>query len=426
MPENKIENNSSQKIASGNLTISSGNPKFFFISLLIVVSVGVFAYLFGRNFEVRQRTPLEPPVAGEQNDIEQSKPEPPQDSTPWLHVEAPNGGESHTFSQPFFVEWKSRNVSTADVFLFDERWICGDMRYRLILSRVASSESNSYSVILPQRDYDCSFQRGAYLGPYDYKFLVVGYDANGNEVASDTTDGTFYLNSLIGLESPNNQEQWRDGEKHMVRWWTNPAVKKVKIFVKDQGSLKDPVNIVKDGGFADAASGRYEWKINLSKIPKVVSGYDKAPVYDMWLTGYDQFGNEIAVDRTDNGFGLFYDDPDVDDDEVRILSPNGGEDFQAGSVQNVRWVAGDDIKSVKLYVYDGRVEGSGSTNYILDYDPFLNADSGEVAWEIKAQMLPFLPSGKDPDNYKLRIDGFDKHGNLIASDKSDRTFTINR
>lgn len=109
---------------------------------------------------------------------------------------------------------------------------------------------------------------------------------------------------------------------------------------------------------------------------------------------------------------------------VQITSPNGGEIWNVGETHDITWTSAN-VNNVKIYIFDSRISGSGSTNYITPNSGGVSASPGSYGWTITQSQLPVLPSGSLPNNYTIRIDGFDANGNQVAQDSSNGVFTIN-
>lgn len=100
---------------------------------------------------------------------------------------------------------------------------------------------------------------------------------------------------------------------------------------------------------------------------------------------------------------------------ITVTSPNGGETWQPGEVHRINWnyVGG---ASVKIYIYDSNISGSGSTNYITPSGSAVE-NKGYYDWTIALNQLP----GGGSNNYRIRIDDAN---NSTITDLSDNVFSI--
>lgn len=110
-------------------------------------------------------------------------------------------------------------------------------------------------------------------------------------------------------------------------------------------------------------------------------------------------------------------------DDVFLNSPNGGEVWHFGETQKITWT-NNEVETVRIYIYDDRIDSSGSTNYITPNGAGIPAELESYSWTITQQQLPVLPNGALPNNYRIRIDGMNSIGDIVAHDVSDNTFTI--
>lgn len=106
---------------------------------------------------------------------------------------------------------------------------------------------------------------------------------------------------------------------------------------------------------------------------------------------------------------------------IKISAPAGGEVWYWDSTYEISWTADSSVKFVKLYIYDSRIPGSGSVNYLVD--DALPANQGSYSWIINSKLLPTPAAGLRPDNYQIRIDALDSNQDVIASTFSN-TFEI--
>ena len=94
---------------------------------------------------------------------------------------------------------------------------------------------------------------------------------------------------------------------------------------------------------------------------------------------------------------------------VGVLSPNGGERLQAGSLQTVQWDAAPGIAS---------------------FNVSLSRDNGltfrRIATGVQGSSVPWIvPSVTQPiTTCLIRIRGFDAAGNGMGSDRSDKVFRM--
>jgi hypothetical protein len=117
-------------------------------------------------------------------------------------------------------------------------------------------------------------------------------------------------------------------------------------------------------------------------------------------------GNPVCDDVSDAPFRI--------SPLVKVLSPNGGEQYNLGDTLNIRWEASSGIKNVELAVSQSCPKGSlNCTEYYkgLGFVP----NSGLYAWKI--------PNNVSPGTYYSVTVG-DEMGATGTIDTSDKTFSI--
>jgi YD repeat-containing protein len=131
----------------------------------------------------------------------------------------------------------------------------------------------------------------------------------------------------IFVKSPNGKENWNAGATHNITWFCNGTI----------GSTIEGVNIELsiDGGttwneIANSLpeSGTYNWT-----IPNDIS--------DNCLVRISETGGSIS-DVSDAPFSI------RPASKITITSPNGGEEWQAGSAQNITWMSSGGYSDVRI------------------------------------------------------------------------------
>ncbi len=102
---------------------------------------------------------------------------------------------------------------------------------------------------------------------------------------------------------------------------------------------------------------------------------------------------------------------------ITVISPNGGEAWYLGRTHRVSWNSSN-VNSVKIYIYDSNIFGSGSTNYITPNNVSVSAALGYYDWTIGYGQLPISSGG---NNWRIRVqDANDAN----IQDSSDAPFSI--
>ncbi|MFH0734579.1 MAG: T9SS type A sorting domain-containing protein [bacterium] len=206
------------------------------------------------------------------------------------------------------------------------------------------------------------------------------YDISDSQVV-DESDNVFSIcQPSIQLTSPNGGEYWRAGTNHNVTW-ASSYISKVKIeYSVDNGVVWAQIidNI-------DGSLGTYNWT-----IPDTTSVNCKIRISDIDYPS--------LFDVSDDNFSLY-------DPNLVLTSPNGGENWRAGTTKNITWSASN-IDSLKLeYSTDNGVVW----NLILESNA---ANTNNYDW-----VLPNIIS----TDCKIRL------SNVLDStvfDESDNVFSI--
>lgn len=121
------------------------------------------------------------------------------------------------------------------------------------------------------------------------------------------------------------------------------------------------------------------------------------------LIGYDFVYRAVAKDDTDGPFVI---------DVLRLVSPNGGEVLKVGDLYTINWETYALTRTVARVVLQYSTDGGKTWRNIKT---FVGTNPGRYIWTV-----PNTPC----NNCKVRVVLRDSAGISIASDVSDRTFTI--
>lgn len=159
----------------------------------------------------------------------------------------------------------------------------------------------------------------------------------------------------VQLTSPNGGEIWSVGYPKNITW-TAQNVQQVKLeYSTNNGSSWNTII-----ASTPAASGSYSWM-----VPNAPSTSCRIRITDAI--------SPVVNDMSDTSFEITY--------PVKVLSPNGGENWIVGSVQNIIWSAASEVSAIKIEY---------STNGGLLWTTIQNsvpAATGFYAWTI-----PNVPS----------------------------------
>jgi len=202
-----------------------------------------------------------------------------------------------------------------------------------------------------------------------------------DSTVSDISDSVFTISNLKVL-TPNGNERWQAGTTKIISWQNSSNITKVRI----QYSVDNGLNYLP---IADtlATPSQFNWNIPSTISPSVIA---KIRVVD--------FYNATIYDESDSAFTLT---------NLKLTSPNGGENWQAGTSKQITWQTSPDIQKVKIYY-----SLNNGASYLLIADT-VNALLGGYMWNI--------PSGISSSIAKVKINSV---SDSTISDVSDSLFKI--
>jgi len=139
------------------------------------------------------------------------------------------------------------------------------------------------------------------------------------------------MNIAVAVTSPNGGEQWKAGSTEFVTW-TSSNIQNVKIeYSTNSGSSWNPIV-----NSTAAVPAGYPWL-----IPVVASENCLVRISDI----LDDYVNDVS----DNLFTIYQ-------PSLTLISPNGGENWKAGSTDTIKWIS-DNIENIKIeYSVNGGME----------------------------------------------------------------------
>ena len=206
----------------------------------------------------------------------------------------------------------------------------------------------------------------------------------------------------VALEfvAPGGGERWKAGHRYTLRWHApKEAVKFVLRYSTDNAKSWKWIRKVTaksqckdDGAKLDC---RYRWKIPPQNGTK--------PNSYVQLVARDSKNRVVGKDTSDAPFTI---------EVLKLLAPNGGETFEAGSLCRIKWRSYALNRPIAKAILQYSTDGGKSWSPIK---AFRARKSGRFDWT-----LPDTPS----DRCKVRVILKAKGGKTVAADASDKVFEI--
>ena len=214
--------------------------------------------------------------------------------------------------------------------------------------------------------------------------------------------------SVVKLLSPNGGEQVRAGQTYAIQW-SQRNVNGVSIGYSTCSSCLDWI----DGAYptdAKASTGTYQWTVPDNFLVGYSIPFPKA--FRIVVTG----GN---MDESDGDIYLV--SPSFDTPSIVLLSPNGGEKWEAGKVYEVKWGASN-VPTSNTDVYFVLSVFSSSVGRTIAF--------AEVPADLRSYQFAILKDAPSASDNIFSIQTCRPGGCLLpynpyfAMDKSDGPFSI--
>lgn len=284
-------------------------------------------------------------------------------NTETLTLLAPNGGEVWTAGSNQLISW---NFAGGIAAVKIEYSLNGGVSWTTIVG--AANNTGSYNWSVPSANSTAA--------------LVRISDASDGH-PSDVSDAVFTIQAPASLTliKPNGGETWRAGGLHQIDWSSTGVIVNVKLeySLNDGGSW----TTITAGANND---GSYTWN-----LPQVESASARVRVSDA--------SNSAIFDVSDGVFTIAV------EPTLKVNFPNGGENWPAGSEQEIRWVAFPGLTQVKL---EYSIDNGASWNIIKDNTP----NDGVYGWTVPEA---------ETNQALVRISDFN---NPAVFDVSDGVFSI--
>jgi hypothetical protein len=280
---------------------------------------------------------------------------------PAVTVTTPNGGETWQAGSTQSISWTSNDVINVKL----EYSTNNGISWSLINGNVPAS-LGSFSWLIPNTPSNqCRVKISDVVDP---------------SIKDSSNNPFFIISPAIILTIPNGGEYWRVGTTQQIQWIATNSVN-----IKIDYSTNSGNTWINIAASIPAAQGQYNWV-----IPNTTSINCKVRIIDLISS---QFG-----DTSDNMFTIYQ-------PNLIVTSPNGGEIWKAGTIQNITWTSNNVVKVNIDYTTN-----NGTTWQQIDTG--IVSALGNYAWVV--------PNSQST-NCKVKI--YDQSLSILA-DTSNNPFTI--
>jgi len=251
------------------------------------------------------------------------------------------------------------NVSVADVHP-------EGLEGQEVLITVRSEDPTSYEPPIPDRDYPEMAALGAYA-------LV--------EIPVLSVQPSF---TYITVESPNGGEFLLAGTSGLIKWSASDDIENVAILLSTDsgGTYLEPLTL------STSNTGEFEWEYISEEY---VSNKCRLEIFSI-----DEPG---ILDTSDGDFSIL----PVPDEPITVISPNGGEEFDAGNAAGITWGAEGSIENVTILL-----SIDSGDNYDIEITAS-TANDGNFE-------VPSLPDSAVSENCRIRVCDADDPSTFDSSD----------
>ncbi len=280
---------------------------------------------------------------------------------PSVNVVSPNGGENWEVGSTNDITWTSESIENVMI----EYSLDNGQNWVTITDSIPAVDK-SYSWTLP----DSATSQA----------LVKISDISNSSI-SDVSDAAFSISlkpSLV-VTAPNGGEVWEEGTSHDIMW-TSVNVDNIKIeYSVDGGTSWSTLEA------STPSDGSYTWN-----VPSTPTSQAMVRLSDV--------NDASVIDESDTVFTI------SQTPSITVLAPNGGENWQVGSNQDITW---NSINVAKVKIEYSINNGS---SWLTVKDSL--ESSGTYSWTIPNTLST---------QAKIKVSDI---SNGLTSDESDAAFTI--
>ena len=320
-----------------------------------------------------------------------------------LTLISPNGGERWEVGKRYEIRWRAAGVKYVDIVL--ERGATQTYIARRVPTGIYHPLTETEGRYLWAIPTDIPPADDYYIKIWDSEKLV----------PKDASDGPFSIvtstpTPFITVISPNGGERWVAGTSNTISW-RSTGINKVNIYLVasyDEGEIRC---ICPPGSCCCEPC----CKLIASNIPANLSTFvwnipaNERPTNKAKIAVASADSYQCIIDYSDNYFSIV-----APTTSVTVISPNGGEEWEAGKTYTIKWSMANLPKSWMADVY--LVWNGGASSKFIGSSQ--NA-TGIMYWRIPLDIQP-------RNDYKIRVEivQLPRTGEILTFDESDAPFSI--
>ncbi len=304
-----------------------------------------------------------------------------------LTVSSPNGGENWEAGVPDTIKWNSKGVDEVKI----EYSTDNGSTWQAVINKTSNKGFFVTSFSVPSNNYK----------------IAVSSAVESNS-PRDESDGVFIVSpqTRILVQSPNGGEIWESGSSYYIRWATFQGSKAfINPELNQNSLLPEGIAGVQAVKIEYTTNGGADWNlITGSTLNTGIYSWQNIPIHNSLncLIKISDADDGIPTDISDNVFTITNNEPQ----SVNVVSPNGGEAWQIGTTQEIKWNS-ENISEVKIEL---------TTNNGVSWSAIASSvsSSGFYLWDIPVNI-------NEAENCRIRIsDAIDG----MPFDVSDNFFSL--
>jgi hypothetical protein len=237
-----------------------------------------------------------------------------------IEIISPNAGEVLNVGQQYNTTWTGKGEK-------------GVTSYNVYLTGLLTG-SRYIGTAYPKADGTGTFTWTVPSDVYPGSSSQLQFSATGTSIVSSKsfTITSTSTKPTITVISPNGGETWKEGESRVINLsYNNMASGNVNIFLGNQNLVKCQIAYTPLNGAINITVP----KIGGSNCPNIPAPTSGTGLYKLYVIATGN-GGTIVGDESDNYFTISVPTVVVQP-SITVTSPNGGENWQAGTTHNITW-----------------------------------------------------------------------------------------